>query len=281
MSVFASALYFPIWQGAGDPHGYRYGAEAVASLVKPHLPLSMVAVDDADFSPARFGVKAYDTIVRHLQRAQQTIAGMAEPIMVLGGDCMCDYVPIIRALNQHGDSMALLWVDAHGDIHTPETSPSANFHGMLLRCLMGDGPDDFVHMVGTKMQPRQLFYVGLRDPEPEETAYLAQHGITNLLVEDVNSHNWDSLITQLKDKGFSKIYIHVDSDVLDPADFPTASVIEPYGVRAHALVPFLQALRANFTVVGGAFTEYSLPNEATPSQLELARNILHSGFGIG
>jgi arginase len=281
MAGFASAFYFPIWQGAGEPQGYRYGAEAVASLVKPHLPLTAVAVDDADFSPARFGVKAYDSIVRHLQRAQHAIDGLPEPIMVLGGDCMCDYVPIIRALNQHGDSMALLWVDAHGDIHTPETSPSANFHGMLLRCLIGHGPEDFVQMLCTPLHPRQLFYVGLRDPEPEEAEYLAQHGITNLPAEAVNAHNWGILIDQLKERGFSKIYIHVDSDVLDPADFPSAAVIEPNGIRVAALVPFLQALRAQFTVVGGAFTEYNLPSEATPSQLDLARNILHSGFGIG
>jgi arginase len=280
--MFHTVLHFPIWQGAGAPHGYARGAGVLRHIAAQHRVVVDVAVEQNDFSPAREQVKAFDTLQRHFAKAQAVLDHTAAPVLTLGGDCVADYMSIAHALKYHGERMALLWVDAHPDINTPATSPSGNFHGMLVRALLGEGPAALTALVPHKLKSQQLFYVGARDADmdPEEFRIIAAHKIPRVSVAELEAHNWAPLFRLIRARGFTSVYVHVDSDVMDLHDFPQAVVPVPGGVSAKALIAFLQALRANFPLAGGALTEYSLETSAGPAEVELGRRLLVDGFGI-
>jgi len=281
--MFQSVLHFPVWQGAGAQHGYQRGAGVLRNIAKDYRPVVDVPVDNADFSATVGKVIAYETLKRHFAKAQAAIEGIKTPILTIGGDCVCDFITAAAALARYGNKMALLWVDAHPDINTPATSPSGNFHGMLVRALMGEGPEEFISMVPHKLKASQLFYVGARDADMDEEEFriIREENIFRMSVEAMEKHEFEPLFAEIRRRGFTHVYPHVDSDVMDLTDYPQAVVAVPGGVSANALVAFLQQLRAQFPLAGGALTEYSLEFTAGPAEEALGRKLLVDGFGVG
>ena len=280
--MFQSIVHVPVWQGAGAAHGYARGAGLLREIAELYRDVETITVDQADFSPALGNVKAAETLERLFATQQAELDKLAEPVLTLGGDCVADYISLGRALEKHGDDLAVVWVDAHPDINTPETSPSGNFHGMLLRAQMGEGEPRLTRFVRHKLKPRQLFYAGLRDADmdPEEFRIIAQEKIYRLSVDAMEHRRFDGLINAVRAKGFGHVYLHVDSDVLSLDDYPQAVVAVPGGVSTAALVSFLQAVRANFPLAGAALTEFSVEGEVTDATEMLACRLLVDGLGI-
>lgn len=277
-----SVLHFPIWQGAGAPHGYARGAGVLRSIAAQYRPVVDISVDNDDFTPLRDKVKGIETLRRHFLRARGALDHALLPALTIGGDCVADYMSIAHALERFGDKLAVVWVDAHPDINTPDSSPSGNFHGMMLRALMGEGPGELVSLVSHKLVPRQLFYVGLRpaDMDPEEFRIIEAEKIFTLSCGEVSEHGRERLFAAIVAGGFTGIYLHVDSDVMDLADYPQAVVAVPGGIPAAHLMAFLQAIRARFPLYGAALTEYSLEFSAGPAEIALGRRLLVDGLGI-
>ena len=113
--------------------------------------------------------------------------------IVLGG-CCCAHIGAVRGLAGSVGRLAVVWIDAHGDLNTPETSPSGNLWGMPLRMILDDG---IVAADGVAL-------VGARNLDPPEQYYLDETGID------------DSLDRALH--GADAVYVALDLDVLDPAD---------------------------------------------------------------
>jgi arginase len=135
--------------------------------------------------------------------ASDTLAGQSAAIagslprrpLVLGG-CCCSHVGAIRGLAARNHRLAVVWLDAHGDLNTPETSPSGNAWGMPLRMAIDEGS------VGT----RDVALVGARDLDPPEQEYMSEHGID------------DDLGRALE--GVDAAYIALDVDVFEPGAVP-------------------------------------------------------------
>jgi arginase len=128
---------------------------------------------------------------------EQTLAVAAdlpERPLVLGG-CCCAHRGTIKGLGARFDRLAVVWLDAHGDLNTPETSPSGNAWGMPLRMAIQAGTVD----------PRHVALVGARNLDPPEEEYIAEAGIHR---DDV-----DAAI-----EGADAVYVALDVDVLRPGE---------------------------------------------------------------
>lgn len=120
-------------------------------------------------------------------------AALPERPLVLGG-CCCSHVGAVQGLARRGPRLGVVWFDAHGDLNTPETSPSGNLWGMPLRMLIDTGAIDAVDVA----------LVGARNLDPAEDVFIAEMGID------------DSLDRALA--GVDAVYVALDVDVLDPAE---------------------------------------------------------------
>lgn len=160
-----------------------------------------------------------------------TLAAMlpARPI-VLGG-CCCAHVGVARGLAQRFSRLAVVWFDAHGDLNTPETSPSGNLWGMPLRMLVDDGTVD----------PGDVALVGVRSLDPGEIDFLAKTGID------------DSLDRALA--GADAAYIALDLDVLDPAE-AEVWMPEPDGLRLDEVEATLRETADRTAIAGVGVTGF-------------------------
>ncbi len=118
-----------------------------------------------------------------------------------------------------------LWLDAHGDMNTPETSPSGNVHGMPLAAIMGYGAPELVDLLGfkPKAEPGNIVIVGARDLDAQERKIVKKSGVHVFTMRDIDERGMrevmsDALKYAMDDTG--GIAVSLDMDFVDPADAP-------------------------------------------------------------
>ncbi|MFI0813654.1 arginase family protein [Streptomyces echinatus] len=251
-----AVLVIPQWQGsaARDPQRLAEGAHRLSAL----LLATRRTIVEIDPRPGRHqdGVRHLDVLIRSLE-ATRVALGRSGPdaLLVLGGDCGVELAPVARAVALHGDSLAVVWFDAHADLNTPDTSPSGGFHGMVLRTLLGQGPSQLSPQPEERLSPRQVVLAGARALDPAELAFVESEGIRTLSVQALREP--DQLISAVAGTGATHVYIHLDLDVLDPGHFPSLSCPEPGGLHPLQLRAALRALTERFHLAGLGVTEHA------------------------
>lgn len=174
---------------------------------------------------------------------RQCAAQQEFPIF-LGGDHSLS-IGTIAAVSAD-EPVGVIWVDAHGDFNTPETSPSGNIHGMPLAILVGDGPESLVNLghVGAKISPTQIVQVGIRSLDEKERKRLQQRGVHIFTMRHVDEMGMASVARQALDRlrHLPRLHISLDMDSLDPDEAPGVGTPVPGGLtyrEAHLLMEIL------------------------------------------
>jgi arginase len=155
------------------PRAFGAGGDFMAAFARTPLPWPEAAtIDEASLDD-------------QIEATARTLPGRP---LVLGG-CCCAHVGAVRELRRRRVRIGVVWFDAHGDLNTPETSPSGNLWGMPLRMLIDAGDAD----------PRDVTLLGARNLDPPEEAFIEAAGIRREL----------GALPE-------RIYVAVDGDVLDP-----------------------------------------------------------------
>ena len=247
----ASFVVVPQWQGSGSSRAMRLidGADAI----RGDLPAaSTTVIDVPSGAGSNLGTSVHRLSAVQYVRDELRVAlrGAAEPVIVVGGDCGVE-LGAVDAANADGD-IALLWLDAHPDLNTPTSSPSGAFHGMVVRALLGDGPSEVA--VANPLDPARLVLVGTRALDDAESDVIAERGIRML---DPTTATPDAVTEALRASGASRVYVHVDLDVIDPAEFDCVSYPEPFGLSVAALLDVITAARSALPLAGAGITEFS------------------------
>lgn len=141
----------------------------------------------------------------------------------------------------------LIWVDAHGDFNTPQTSPSGNLHGMPLSALVGKEPREMAHFGQRAPYPAQnIALIGVRDLDPGEKSALKQTQISLYTMRDIDEWGMAKIVHRCLEKfhqiGVRQIHLSFDLDVLDPQLAPGVGTPVPGGLQyreAHLLMELL------------------------------------------
>jgi arginase len=159
-------------------------------------------------------------------RAAEMSSGDLFPVF-LGGDhsiSIGTFSGVASAANASGAGRTgILWLDAHADFNTPETSPSGNVHGMPLAVLTGRGHPDLVNIGGgTIVRAEDIAIVGLRSLDREEREALARAGVNVYTMREVDAFGIASVVrSALNDLShLDRIHLSFDLDVLDPEIAP-------------------------------------------------------------
>ncbi|WP_435749310.1 arginase family protein [Microbacterium sp. PMB16] len=241
-------LVVPQWQGSPAPRAMLLvdGASAIAG----DLPRAATTVLDV---PVEAG-ESLGTGVRRLSallRTRELLSDqLASDTVVIGGDCSVT-VAALAALPGGTDDLAVVWCDAHADMHTPESSPSGAFSGMALRAVLGEGEEQLVLSPGI---PRErIVTVGMRDLDDAEVELLDP--LTQLSVADIDDA--DALVEAVRATGASRVWVHIDVDVLDPSDFAGVSSAAPFGVSPSRLSAAIRRLRDEIPLAGATISGFA------------------------
>ena len=146
----------------------------------------------------------------------------------------------------HDSPSGLLWIDAHGDFNTPESSPSGNIHGMPLAALMGRGASALVNLgrAGAKLKPADVVLFGVRDLDDQEKILLRESGITIYTMRDIDERGITVVLHEAMERlhHLPRLHVSLDMDCLDPWDAPGVGTPIPGGVtyrEAHLIMELL------------------------------------------
>jgi arginase len=248
------SLLLPEWQGSGTEPMVSAGARALAARLSPP---AFVEVDApvVETLTALEGVIGLSSIAPRAKQALDLLQDrQPSRLFVVGGTCGVELAPVSYLNERYRGDLAVVWLDAHADLNTPESSPSRHFHGMVLRTLLGAGPASLVDLLPRRLAPDQIVLAGARDLDRDEAAFVSDAPIAWLRPADLLVP--DRVSGRIRARGFRKIYIHLDLDVLDPVEFPHALMPTPGGVSMNAVAETIQDLTASFDVVGFSVVEF-------------------------
>ena len=209
------------------PRAWGKGGEMMAEAAQLPLPYPEVAVVEEDSLHAQTLALASELPVRPL---------------ILGG-CCCAHAGAVQGLAARYERLGLVWLDAHGDLNTPESSPSGNEWGMPLRMIIDGGAVD----------PRDVALVGARNLDPPEIEYIATAGI----------HDDAQAVLDRVDC----VYVAIDCDVFEPSEL-AVFMPEPGGPTVAELERQLGRIREGGTVVGAGLTGLA-PEPGNVEKVEL------------
>jgi arginase len=238
------------------------GAEAI----RGDLPASKTRVVDV---PAEAGdgqdtgISRFSTLTTVRDRLEAVLrevsededAGQENWALTIGGDCGVSLAAVGHAARQGTGDLAVVWFDAHPDLHTAETSRSGGFTGMVLRAIAGEGNDGLALDGDSAVPLERVVLAGTRDIESAEDEVISRHGIRTMYAEDLEAS--DGLVGAVRDTGATRVYVHIDLDVLDPSALTGLANPLPFGLSVEALTGAIGSLRKEFTLAGATIAGFA------------------------
>lgn len=207
-------------------------------------------------APLRESRQAAGEHLKYLPEIEALCLGLADVVervlreggtpLVLGGDHSIAVGTLAGVARVHA-SPGLLWMDAHGDFNTPETSPSGNVHGMPLAAITGRGVRSLVELGGCspKVRPEAAAAVGLRDLDALERHAMRESGLNLFTMKEIDQLGIGRVMEQALaavTSGERPVHLSFDLDVLDPRDAPGVGTPVPGGLtyrEAHLAMELL------------------------------------------
>ncbi len=248
-------LLTPFFLDAASP-GLEPLADLGAEILRPALPGEQRA--------------RLAALHRSLAAAVAAALARAERPVSLAGDC-CSAIAVAAGLERAGVRPTLIWLDAHGDFNTWETSPSGFIGGMPLAMLCGLGEQTLVEAVGLQpFDPATVLLVDARDLDPGERELVESTRVRRL-------PRVGALLERPLPAG--PLWVHWDVDVLDPRDAPAVDYPVPGGATAAELGVVFDRLAASGEVAAVSVSCWNPERDADDRTARVCRALLQSLLG--
>lgn len=167
------------------------------------------------------------TCTKHAELVLKTLEAGKMPV-VLGGDhsvAAGTVAGVAGFYRRQEQKIGLVWIDAHSDINTPESSPSGNVHGMPLAAIMGLGPPELSNIMGfsPKIAPENCVLVGIRDVDNIEKENIRRAGVEVFTMRDIDERGMRAVMEEalrMAGRGTAGYHVSLDMDWIDPEDAP-------------------------------------------------------------
>lgn len=264
-------LAWPQYQGAtrenivqlvpeiGQAHarkGYAVGSRVRdAVLPEHHGPTAVVPMPDTGDEGMTNGIESRGTVMESLKNALELIREHdADRILTLGGECSVSVAPFAALAEKYGDDLAVLWVDAHPDVDTPETGYDG-YHAMAVSHLLGHGDPEIAELLPATVDSSRVALVGLHDWTEDAYEHVGQWGLQTFAPDDVRASR-ESLLAWIRSTGCSKVAIHIDVDVVDGDEIVLGLGVVPGGLTRAQLQRLVADVSKDSEVVGLTVAEF-------------------------
>lgn len=185
---------------------------------------------------------------------------------------------------QQKEKFGLIWFDAHGDINTPDTSYSANLHGMPLAISLGKGEAKLTHLGGfaPKVEGKRTVLIGLRDVDPPEKDLIRELGIHAFTMRDIDHLGMgklSELALELVGSDVSGIHLSFDIDVMDPEIAPGVTTVAPGGMSYREAHLALTLLAETDLIRSIDFVELNPARDIRNRTAELTVDLIKTSLG--
>jgi arginase len=223
--------------------------------------------------------KAAEMVIKTLEQGKV-------PLM-LGGDhsiavgTLSGVAEFYKRQNQH---VGLIWIDAHSDINTPDTSPSGNVHGMPLGAIMGLGPTELANIFdwSPKVRPENCVLVGIRDVDLAEKENIRRAGIEVFTMRDIDERGMRTVMEEalrMAGRGTVGYHVSLDMDWIDPEDAPGVGTPVPGGSTYREAHLAMEIIADHGRMLSLDVVEVNPVIDEHNQTAELAVELVSSAFG--
>jgi arginase len=249
-----------------------------------------VAVPTRETLRAGHGVEFLPTITevcRDVAHRTAEIARAGGIPLVLGGDhslAAGSVAGVATAMAERKQRLGLIWIDAHADVNTPESSLTGNIHGMPLAHLLGHGDRKLARLArpSPAVRAEQTVIIGARDLDPAERVHVREYGITTFTMRDIDERGMRGVLAEAiaqVSNGTDGLYVSLDLDFVDPAEAPGVGTPVRGGATYREAHLAMETLWDTGRLVGIDLVEVNPVLDRVNHTAELAVGLMASAFG--
>ena len=263
--------------------------EGIGHRIVSVEPIDVRSMENSDVGDpsARFLPAIHRTCSLLADRVEVALASGAFPL-VLGGDhaqAIGTISGLVRHYRRQGERVGVVWVDAHTDMNTPDSSPTGNIHGMPLAALLGRGRKELVDLVGggaPALDPRDVVIIGARDVDPSEAPLVKELGVKVFTMTDIDLHGLAHCVREayaIATEGTAGVHLSFDLDGVDPKDAPGVGTPVPGGLTLRESHVICEMASRTGKLLGMEMVELNPTMDVRNQTGELAAWLIESALG--
>ncbi|MBK9705708.1 MAG: arginase [Acidobacteria bacterium] len=238
-----------------------------------------------------------DSSVKYLPEIKEACDQLAKDVetaldsgaipIVLGGDhsiAIGSVSGLSSFYHKRDQRVGVIWFDAHGDMNTPETSPSGNIHGMPFAAILGHGSEELTHIGGfsPKVYPEDCVLIGARSVDPEEAVALRASGIRVITMRELDERGMSSIINEaiwLASRRTAGFHVTMDMDFVDPDFAPGVGTPVPGGPTYRESHLAMEKVADSGKMLSFELTEVNPVLDISNKTAQLGVELILSAFG--
>jgi arginase len=223
---------------------------------------------------------------RWLATATGRLTERGRRCLVIGGDHSCaigTWSGVSRAMRSPGP-LGLIWVDAHMDMHVPETTHSGAINGMPIAALLGYGSSELTGLAGGRpaLDPDRVCLVGARSFEPEEVAFAQRHGVRVIGMDEVARRGVADSLAEARaivTRGTAGYGMSLDLDAFDPTEAPGVGTPAPGGIHVREFLDIWTDLTSDPACRAIEIVEYNPHRDQAGRTVRLLGTLVATAVG--
>jgi arginase len=227
------------------------------------------------------------SVCRDVAQRTEAIVREGRIPIVLGGDhslAAGSVAGVANALAARGQRLGVIWLDAHADLNTPESTLSGNVHGMPVAHLLGHGDPAMIALASPApaVRPEHVVIIGARDLDQAERNHARQFGVTVYTMRDIDERGLRTILAEAIAKvsiGTDGLHVSLDLDFVDPRDAPGVGTPVRGGVTYREAHLAMETLWDSGRVVSLDLVEVNPVLDRFNQTAELAVELMASAFG--
>lgn len=227
------------------------------------------------------------TVCRDVAKRTATIVRNGQIPLVLGGDHSVaggSVAGVSTALAERGERLGLIWLDAHADLNTPESTLSGNVHGMPVAHLTGHGDHEMASLAtpSPAVRAANVVIIGARDLDPAERVHAREFGITIYTMRDLDERGLRAILREAIERvsdGTGGIHVSLDLDFVDPREAPGVGTPVSGGATFREAHLAMETLWDTGRLVSMDLVEVNPVLDEVNHTAELAVGLMASAFG--
>jgi arginase len=219
-------------------------------------------------------------------RVEESLHGGSIPI-ILGGDhsiAMGSVAGLAAFYRRTNQRVGVIWFDAHGDMNTPETSPSGNIHGMPFAAILGNGAEELTHISGfaPKVEAEDCVLIGARSVDPDEAIALKKSGVRVVTMRELDERGMSTVMDEamrLASRRTAGFHVTMDMDFVDPDFAPGVGTPVPGGPTYRESHLAMEKIADSGKMLSFELTEINPVLDNANRTAELGVQLILSAFG--
>ena len=242
-----------------------------------------IAIEDKKCRYITEVAEVNQAIQKHVQRA---LRGEQFPL-ILGGDhslAIGTVSGVAQFMKQKNERIGVIWVDAHADMNTPETTPSGNIHGMPVSVLLGHGAPQLVALNGgsPSLLPENVTIIGARDIDPGEKELIRQLNVRVITMSEIDERGVGACIEEAIERasqGTAGLHLSFDLDAIDPWEAPGVGTPVEGGLTYREAHLICEKVAQSQRMLSMEMVELNPVLDARNRTAELAVSLIESALG--